>query len=82
MGVPPRKGDAWKKSTVTRMIKNEHYIGKIVLKKHIKVNSVLDQEITSHCVFNEDFKVVDGKHPAIIDEETFYKANNKIHRYP
>ncbi|MBQ6714376.1 MAG: hypothetical protein IJN15_02365, partial [Clostridia bacterium] len=38
--------------------------------------------ITTHCVFNEEFEIVDGKHPAIIDEDLFYKANNKIHRYP
>lgn len=82
MGIPARKGGLWKKSTIVRMLKNEHYIGKIVLKKHIKVNSVLDQEITTHSVFNEDFEMVDGKHPAIIDEDLFNRANNKIRRYP
>ena len=80
IGVPPRKGEIWKKSTISRMIKNEHYIGKIVLKKHIKVNTVEDSEITTHMVFNEDFEMVDGKHPAIIDEALFNKANKKIHR--
>ena len=82
MGIPARKGGLWKKSTVVRMLKNEHYMGKVVIRKHINVNSVSDQEITSHCVFNEDFEIVDGKHPAIIDEDLFYRANNKIHRYP
>jgi hypothetical protein len=82
MGIPARKGGLWKKSSIVNIIKNEHYIGKVVIKKHIKVNSVLDQEITSHCVFNEDFETVDGKHPPIIDEDLFNKANNKIHRYP
>ena len=81
MGVPARKGGLWKKSSVINILKNEHYIGKIVIKKHIKVNTVSDQEITSHCVFNEEFEVVDGKHPPIIDEDIFYKANNKIHRH-
>lgn len=82
MGIPARKGGVWKKSSIVHIIKNEHYIGKVVIKKHIKVNSVLDQEITSHCVFNEDFETVDGKHPPIIDEDLFNRANNKIHRYP
>ena len=82
MGIPARKGGLWKKSSVTNILKNEHYIGKVVIKKHIKVKSVLDQEITSHCVFNEDFEVVDGKHPPIIDEDLFERANNKIRKYP
>lgn len=82
MCIKPKKGDIWKKSSIVNMLKNEHYIGKIVIKKHIDVNTVEDSSITTHCVFNPDYEVVDGKHPAIIDEETFYKANNKIHKYP
>jgi DNA invertase Pin-like site-specific DNA recombinase len=82
MGIPARKGGLWKKSSIVNIIKNEHYIGKVVLKKHIDINTVEDLKITKHCVFNPDYEVIDGKHPAIIDEETFYKANNKIHKYP
>ena len=81
MGIKPRKDGLWKKSTISHMIKNEHYIGKIVIKKHIDVNTVEDSTITTHCVFNPDFETVDGKHPAIIDEDLFNRANNKIHRY-
>ena len=81
MGIPPRKGGLWKKSTISRMIPNEHYIGKVVIKKHIKVKSVEDFEITTHKVFNDDYEVVDGKHPAIIDEDLFYRANNKLSKH-
>lgn len=81
MGIKAKKGGLWKKSSITNIIKNEHYLGKIVIKKHIKVKNVLDQEITTHCVFNEEYEIVDGKHPAIIDEDLFYKANNKISRH-
>ena len=82
MGIIPRKGGLWKKSTISRMIPNEHYIGKVVIKKHIKVNTVEDSEIVTRCVFNEEYETIDGKHPAIIDEELFHRANNKLHRYP
>ena len=81
MGIKARKGGLWKKSSITNIIKNEHYIGKVVIRKHIDVKTVEDFEITTHCVKNKDYEIVDGKHPAIIDEETFYKANNKISRY-
>lgn len=81
MGIPPRRGDMWKKSTISKMLKNEHYIGKVVIKKHIKVNTVEDSTILTHSIFNENFEIVDGKHQAIIDEELFYRANNKLSRY-
>ena len=82
IGIKARKGGLWKKSSITNIIKNEHYIGKVVIRKHIDVKTVEDFEITTHCVLNDEYEIVDGRHPAIIDEETFYKANNKIRRYP
>lgn len=81
-GIKSRKGIEWKKSSIVNMIKNEHYMGKIVIRKHIDVNTVEDQKIVTRCLFNEEFEIVDGKHPAIIDEETFRKANGKLLRYP
>lgn len=81
MGIKARKGGLWKKSTITNIIKNEHYLGKVVIKKHIDVNTVEDSQITTHCVFNPDYQVVDGRHEAIIDEDTFNRANKKIHRH-
>ena len=81
MGIPARKGGLWKKSSVTNILKNEHYIGKVVIKKHVKVNSVVDQEIITRCVFNDEFETVDGKHSPIIDEDLFYRANNKISKH-
>ena len=82
MGIKSKQGGLWKKSSIVNILKNEHYLGKIVIKKHIDINTVQDQEITTRCVFNKDYEIVDGKHPAIIDEDTFYKANNKLHDYP
>ena len=81
MGIPAKKGGLWKKSSIVNILKNEHYISKVVIKKHIDVNTVEDSQITTHCVFNPDYEIVDGKHPAIIDEDIFNKANNKISKY-
>lgn len=82
MGIPSRRGIQWKKSSITNILKNEHYIGKVVIRKHIDVKSVEDQEVITRKLFNEDFELVDGKHPAIIDEELFYKAKNKLINRP
>lgn len=82
MGIQARKGGLWKKSSVINILKNEHYLGKIVIRKHIDVNKVDDGEIIKQCVFNEDYEVVDGKHPAIIDEDTFNKAQTRVRLRP
>ncbi|MBO7240237.1 MAG: recombinase family protein, partial [Bacteroidaceae bacterium] len=81
MGIPSKTGTVWKKSTIHNMIKNEHYIGKVVISKHIDVKIVEDQEITTHSVFNKDYEVADGKHEAILDEDLFYRASNKISKH-
>jgi hypothetical protein len=81
MGIPSKTGTVWKKSTIHNMIKNEHYIGKVVIQKHIDVKVVEDQEITTRSVFNKDYEVVDGKHEAILDEDLFYRASNKISKH-
>ena len=82
MGIPSRMGMQWKKSSITNILKNEHYIGKIVIRKHVDVKTVEDFEIVTRKVFNQDFELVDGKHPAILDEELFYKAKNKLINRP
>ena len=82
LGIKARKGGLWKKSSIVNMLKNEHYIGKVVMRKHIDVNTVVDQEIVTQCVFNPDYDIIEGRHSAIIDEDIFYKANNKLHKYP
>ena len=81
IGIKARKGALWKKSSVINILKNEHYTGKIVIKKHIDVKTVQDQKITKRCLFNKDYEIVEGRHPAIIDEDLFYRANNKISKH-
>lgn len=81
MGIPSKKGIEWKKSSVSNILKNEHYLGKVVIRKHIDVNTVEDSKITTHCFFNPDYEIVEGQHEAIIDEDLFYKANNKISKH-
>lgn len=82
MGIEAKKGGLWKKSSVVNILKNEHYIGKVVIKKHIKVNTVEDLQITKHCVFNPEYEVMEGKHPAIVDEDIFTKANTMVRSRP
>lgn len=75
MGLKPRKNDVFSRTTIQFYLQNEAYIGKIVWNKrhHIKKKSPTDKH---RQVLNpeNDWIVVEGVHPAIIDEELFDKA--------
>lgn len=77
MGLRTRKGILWKKSTILKMLKNEHYIGKVRYAYRVAQYDVVDQEIIKRMAYNKDYELYDGKHDAIIDEELFARANNE-----
>ena len=77
MGIRPRIADKWQKSTITKMLDNELYIGKIRDGIRTSVHQVVDQEIIKKNKYNSHYEVHEGKHDAIVDEELFYKAKNR-----
>lgn len=77
MGIKPRIAQEWKKSTITKMLDNELYIGKIRDGIRTSVHRVVDQEIIKANKYNNEYNIYDGKHDAIVDEELFYKAKNR-----
>ena len=77
MGIKPRKADKWCKSTILKMLNSETYIGKVREGTRTVTHKVIDQEIVKKSVYHKTYTVHDGKHPAIIDEELFYKIKNK-----
>ena len=82
MGIRSPKGTTWKKSTISKMLENEAYIGKIRRGCQVSVHTVIDQEIIKGRRYNRDYEVYDGKHDAIIDEELFYRIKNKKSSLP
>lgn len=83
LGAKPRKAEHFNKSVVKQMIMNPVYIGKVKYKfkptKKVYENGKLIKKRTR----NYNCELIDGKHPAIISEELFNKAqsrNNKITR--
>lgn len=77
MGIRPRIADKWQKSTITKMLDNELYIGKIRDGIRTSVHKVIDQEIIKKNKYNHDYDIHEGKHDAIVDEELFYKAKSR-----
>lgn len=76
-GIPTRHGDLWTYSTITNIITNPVYMGKIrrgwskqfktiengIVKKHIKRHKNLS-----------DYAVFDGLHPELVSEEDFMRV--------
>lgn len=77
MGIaPPGRASCWNDRTIQAMLQNPVYIGKIrwnvnKSKKRIVNNTV---EVEYYKAPAEDIILVDGLHPAIVDEAVFQKA--------
>ena len=78
MGYKNASGSTkWCVSSIKAMIRNEHYIGKIRYYYRVKKRNVVNQQIVKSVERQEDYLLHEGKHEAIIDEELFYRANNR-----
>ena len=80
MGVKPPRGKHWSPVAVRDMLINVHYIGKVKWNWRKIVTVIEDSEVvkTRPKSQNGDFLIYDGKHTAIISEETFALAQEKI----
>ena len=79
LGVPTRHGDLWTYSTISNIITNPVYIGKIRRGWSKTVKTLENGEVKRHIKRQkniENYKLFDGKHPAIITEEIFYQAQS------
>ena len=77
--IPAPITDIWKRSAIQEMISNVVYLGKVrwYYRKTVKV--IEDQSVVKHNPRSKvnDYLIFDGKHPAIIDEDIFNKAQEK-----
>lgn len=80
MGIKPPKGEYWSPSAMKDMLQNVHYIGKVKWNWRKEVTVVEDSEIIKTRPKSQigEFLIYSGKHPAIISEELFNAANEKI----
>lgn len=74
--IPNRHGKPWTNVFLAKLITNRHYEGKIVFGNKKTVTVIEDGErVVKHLNRErEEVIVVEGKHPAIIDHDTFEKA--------
>lgn len=80
LGVKPLHSEHWSNAYLRDMLQNLHYIGKVVWNKRKSTPVVEDGEIIKKSPRSKsgEFLVYDGKHPAIISEELFYAAQEKM----
>lgn len=67
----PTGRDEWRKETIGKMLKNQHYIGKITFQKKKETICIVDGEKVKRRLGQKEYIVAEGKHQAIIDETTF-----------
>ncbi len=85
MGIKPRSGEIWRDTTLRQIISNHHYDGKVIYGKR-KTKVVIEDgkqvRKRKRLVDDDQFTIVEGQHPAIIDHDLFVKANEKRRNTP
>ena len=80
MGIRPRTGECWRDTSIRQIISNHHYDGKVVYGKR-KTKTVIEggKQVRKRKRLTDpdQFTVVDGAHPALVDHDIFVKANEK-----
>lgn len=82
--IPSPRGGIWCRDTIRKMLQNTHYIGKVSFNK-IKRTTIVEggERITKKLAQPEEEVIIaEGKHQAIIDNETFEMAQIRIRKNP
>lgn len=83
MNVPTYTGDPeWSPSTIKTILTNPTYTGKVRWNDRMKVKTMVDGKlVTSRPRSNHtsQYMLYDGKHKAVIDDDTFHAAEKRFH---
>lgn len=76
MGAKPHRSEKFGRTSVMKILRNNVYIGKIVWNQKTQIRKNTKNNQKQIIIYNprDQWLVTDGIHPPIIDEETFYKA--------
>lgn len=79
MGIKPRNRDFWYEQSISQILNNKHYDGKVVFFRRKTSVQVEEGKQVKKRVWQpeEELLVVEGKHPPIVDHEVFMKAQEK-----
>ena len=82
LGIPSKRGKNWAPTTIRTMLSNEHYLGKIRWYHKKTVQTVENGEVVTRRPTAEEYLIYPGKHPAIIDQETFDAVQARKGTFP
>jgi hypothetical protein len=84
MGIPSQKGASWTKSSVRNVVANLHYDGKVFFYKTKSTTTIENGKRRMRCVEQpmEERIIAPGKHPALVDHETFVRAQERLDNNP
>lgn len=84
MKIKPPKGEFWSPLALRDMLVNDHYVGKVKWNWKKTVASVENGEVVRRQTKSKvgEYLVYDGKHEAIITEEIFHAAREKMGSNP
>lgn len=81
MGIKNRKGGTWATASVTRMLENPVYIGKIHWNRRPGKKSTENGKIKVSRPLADDFILVEGLHEPIISDDLWNAAQEKIKQH-
>ena len=82
--IPSPRGGIWCRDTIRKMLMNDHYIGKVTFNK-IRNTTMVENGVRITKKISqpkEEIIIAEGKHPAIIDNDTFQKAQDRLRLNP
>lgn len=84
MKVPTRTGSDWMPGTVRDILRNPVYAGKVRWNSRKGVKKMVDGQVVIERprASNEECMIAQGLHPAIIDEDSFNKAQDLLKNNP
>lgn len=82
MGIVPRNGKMFSRTTVRDVLDNPHYIGKVRWNWRKTTHIVQDSEVIAKRLTNTDCLLFDGKHEALISEELYNRCQERIGNTP
>ena len=83
MGVPTYTGEPeWSIATIKTILTNPTYTGKVRWNDRMTVKTMVDGKIVKsrpRSNHTDHYMLYDGKHKALVDDETFEAASNRFH---
>lgn len=78
MGIPTKHGEQWNSNTLYRILRNEKYVGDLILQKTYRPDHISKKSIDNHGELPKFF--VENAHEPIIDRDMFNQVQQEIAR--